>query len=114
MPHVVLEYSAGLETQAELQSLCQALFDALAKQPAIPNPASLKIRACPQPFGVIGTDPQSYTHATLRLLPGRDDATKSHLTGIVLDVMKAHLPEVGSLTAEAVDMHGASYAKRVL
>ena len=114
MPHVVIDFSAGLEDSTDITALCQAVFDKLAQEPAIPNPASLKIRARPQPFAVIGTTPQSFAHATLRLLPGRDDATKSHLTQSVLEVLAKHLPETGSLTVEAVEMHGTSYAKRVL
>lgn len=114
MPHVVIDFSAGLEQDHDMQDLCQRVFAALSSQPAIPTPSSLKIRARPQAFALIGTEPQSFAHAELRLLPGRDDATKSLLTQIVLDVLQDAMPTVGSLTVEAVEMHGASYAKRVI
>lgn len=114
MPHLVLEFSKGLDDSHDMPALCQTLFDALAAQPAFPQPANLKIRASAVPYSVIGTEPQSFVHATLRLLPGRDDDTKSQLTQAVLSALQSHLPQVGSLTVEIVELHGASYAKRVL
>lgn len=114
MPHLVLEFSNGLDATHNIGALHQALFDALAVDAAIPQTSNLKLRAYPAPFSLIGTDPQTFVHATLRLLPGRDDDTKSRLTALVLSVLQTQLPDVGSLTVEAVDMHGASYAKRVL
>lgn len=114
MPHLALEFSNGLDESHDMPALCQALFDTLAKHPTFPQPANLKIRASAATYSVIGTDPQSFVHATLRLLPGRDDDTKSQLTSAVLSTLQSHLPQVGSLTVETVELHGASYAKRVL
>ncbi|MCG7494679.1 5-carboxymethyl-2-hydroxymuconate Delta-isomerase [Thalassobius sp. Cn5-15] len=114
MPHLVLEFSQGLEDSHDIPALQQLLFDTLAANPTIPTAANLKIRASAASYSLIGSEPQSFVHATLRLLPGRDDDTKSQLTGAVLEVLQSHLPTVGSLTVEAVEMHGASYAKRVL
>lgn len=114
MPHIILDYPEGLDQQVDMAALCQAIFDSLATDPAVPDPSSLKIRARPNPYSVIGTDPQTFVHATLRLLPGRSDDTKLHLTQIILKVLEAQLPNVGSLSVEAVDLHGPSYAKRVL
>lgn len=114
MPHIVIDYTAGIETNADLPALCEALFRALAADPAIPHPSSLKIRVRPIDVSRIGTEPQSFAHATLRLLPGRDDVTKAKLTTLILAEMAQALPKVGSLSVEAVEMHGASYAKRVL
>lgn len=114
MPHVIVDHAAGLENSHDFPALCRALFDALAAHPAIPHPESLKIRTRPHECFVIGTAPQSFAHADLRLLPGRDDQTKADLTALVLNVMNDALPDVGSLTVECNDMHGPSYAKRVL
>lgn len=114
MPHVIIDHSAGLEQTHDMQALCQAIYDTLAAHPAIPNPTSLKIRIRAHDTYVIGTRPGSFAHAELRLLPGRDDATKTALTALVLDQMAQALPSAGSLTVEACEMHGPSYAKRLL
>ena len=114
MPHIVIDYSAGLETRHDMQALCDALFAAMAADPAIPDPTSLKIRARPHDFFRFGTEPQSFAHAELFLLAGRDDATKAGLTATILRVMDQMLPDVGSLSVDVADMARATYAKRVL
>lgn len=110
MPHLTLEHSADV---AAGQALCEALFDALAAHAAIPHPESLKIRTLPCPHHRIGTEPQSFAHAHLALLPGRDDATKAALSALILEVMVRHLPEVGSLSVDVSEL-SAAYTKRVL
>ena len=114
MPHLTIDYAAPLDDSHNMQALCQTLFDALITHRAIAHPDALKIRAQPHRAYVIGTDPQTFAHAQLRLLPGRDDATKAELTALVLNVLNQAMPDVGSLTVEACDMHAPSYAKRVL
>ncbi len=114
MPHLVLEYQADIELRHDLQALCADLFTALQAHPAIPHPASVKVRAAPCPYAYIGTEPQSFVHATLFLLEGRDTATKADLTQLVLNRMSAALSDVGSLSVDTQDMVKATYAKRVL
>ncbi len=90
MPHLTIEHSTDVPAG---QAVCDALFDALAAHPAIPHPESLKIRTLPCPHHRIGTEPQSFAHAHLALLPGRDAATKAALSALVLGgVMDRHLP----------------------
>lgn len=113
MPHVIVEHSAGLDDAHDLQALCHALFAALAAHPAVPQPDTLKVRCLPCPHSVIGTEPQSFAHCTLRLLPGRDAATRSDLSATLLAVLDRHLPQVGSLSVDLADLDPA-YAKRVL
>jgi 5-carboxymethyl-2-hydroxymuconate isomerase len=110
MPHLTLQHSTNVDAD---DVLCDALFRALAAHEAIPHPDSLKIRTLPCPHWCIGTEPQSFAHADLALLPGRDDATKADLAQTVLAVMESHLPDVGSLSVDVTDL-SAAYSKRVL
>lgn len=110
MPHLTLQHSTNVDAD---DSLCAALFDALAAHAAIPHPDSLKIRTLPCPNWRIGTQPQSFAHADLTLLPGRDEPTKAALARCVLAVLESHLPEVGSLSVDVKDLSTA-YTKRVL
>jgi len=110
MPHLTIEHSLDV---AAGQTLCDDLYDALAAHPAVPRPESLKIRTLPCPHHRIGTEPQSFAHANLALLPGRDEPTKAALARLVLDRMAAHLPDVGSLSVDVSEL-SAAYTKRVL
>lgn len=113
MPHITIEYSAGIEATHDLSALCDAIYETLAAQPAIPDPSSLKIRAIPCAFWRLGTDLQTFAHVTFLLLPGRSDETKSALAAAVLDTLNAHLPTIASLSIETLDL-GPAYAKRLL
>ncbi|SFJ84406.1 5-carboxymethyl-2-hydroxymuconate Delta-isomerase [Celeribacter neptunius] len=112
MPHVVIDFSEGLERSHDMSRLCNDVFEALILDVEINAPA-LKIRARPQPYFKIGTEPATFAHATLYLLEGRDDETKARLSDIVLHAMDGVLPTVGSLSVDVRDMNTAAYAKRV-
>ncbi|SDF56974.1 5-carboxymethyl-2-hydroxymuconate isomerase [Celeribacter baekdonensis] len=112
MPHVVIDFSTGLEDSYDMDLLCKSVFDALILDVEINAPA-LKIRARPQPYFHIGTEPQTFAHATLYLLAGRADDTKARLSDIVLHAMDTVLPSVGSLSVDVRDMNKTAYAKRV-
>jgi len=111
MPHVSIEYSNDIDGKHDIHALCAAIFDALVAHPTVTGPASLKIRAFPCTYWRTGTDPQSFAHATLLALPGRTDEIKTSMTQTILDCMAAHLPDVGSLTADYGDL-SPFYIKR--
>ena len=113
MPHVVIEHSPDAAPPEALQALCTALFDALAAHPAIPRADALKLRTHASGAHLLGTGGQSYAHATLLLLPGRDADTRSELAQVILRVMAEALPQVHSLSVNLADLD-AAYAKRVL
>ncbi|MFX0543102.1 5-carboxymethyl-2-hydroxymuconate Delta-isomerase [Roseovarius sp. S4756] len=113
MPHVIIEHSADAAGGTGLDALCQALYHALAEHAAIPKPETLKLRTQAAGAHLLGTRGQSFAHATLRLLPGRDEATKSELAQVILRVMEAEMHHVQSLSVDVADLSPA-YAKRVL
>jgi 5-carboxymethyl-2-hydroxymuconate isomerase len=76
-------------------------------------PPTLKIRATSFPYFRIGTEPQTFIHATLLLLQGRDEATRAELNAIILNVLAASAPTVGSITVRDVEIDRATYAKRL-
>ncbi|MCZ4351834.1 5-carboxymethyl-2-hydroxymuconate isomerase [Roseovarius aestuarii] len=113
MPHVIIEHAADIASTEQMQTLCDALFARLAAHPAIPQANTLKLRCVPVTAYRLGTAGQSFAHATLLLLPGRDSDTKSDLAQTTLRELEAHLPDVSSLSVNLADLD-ASYAKRVL
>ena len=112
MPHVVLEFSAGLEQSHDFQAICEELYRVLAAHEEFDAP-TLKIRAMPIPYSFIGTEPQTFIHASLLLMQGRDERTRAELNAIILDVLAAAAPKVGSITVRDVEMNRATYAKRL-
>ncbi|WP_281966613.1 5-carboxymethyl-2-hydroxymuconate Delta-isomerase [Roseovarius nanhaiticus] len=113
MPHVIVEHSPDAASGATLHALCEALFSALAAHASITKPDTLKLRTQAAGAHLLGTRGQSFAHATLRLLPGRDADTKSDLARVILSVMEAQMPQVHSLSVDIADLD-AAYAKRVL
>ncbi len=113
MPHVIIEHSPDAADPEELSALCDALFAALAAHPSITRPETLKLHSCAAGAHLLGTRGQSFAHATLRLLPGRDADTRSDLAQVILRVLEAQMPHVHSLSVDVADLDPA-YAKRVL
>jgi 5-carboxymethyl-2-hydroxymuconate isomerase len=109
----VIEYSAELSDSIDIQALCDRLFEKVAAHPAVTNSAALRVRAIPCPAYRLGIEAQTFAHATLHLLSGRDDKTKSDLAQTILQGLVTALPDVGSLTVNLTELD-ASYAKRML
>lgn len=114
MPHIVIDYSEGLDDTHDLHALCRSVFEAAVATGVFPDLSAIKVRARPCPYFLLGTDPQSFAHADVHLLDGRSDAQKSTVTHAVLRAMEANLPTVGSLSVDIHDMARATYAKRTL
>lgn len=113
MPHIVIEHSKGLEASHDLQALCDALWSRFAAHPSVKGPETVRTRTIAATASRIGVDPQTFAHATLLLIPGRDDATREDLAAIVMEELQSHLPEIGSLTVRLTDLN-PPYLKRML
>ncbi len=114
MPHIIVEYAGQLDKTHCMTGLCQTLFDTAAASGVFPDVSAIKVRATPCPFFRIGTEPQSFAHVTIRLLAGRDEATKAELSCSILAALDQALPDVGSLSVDIKDIDTATYAKRTL
>ncbi len=112
MPHVSLEFSKGIEQTHDVQAICERLFSVLAQHPEF-DADTIKIRATPVAYYRIGSEPQSFVHATLLLMQGRDEATRTALNALILDALAGAMPQVGSITVQDVQMNRTSYAKRL-
>ncbi len=113
MPHVIIEHSPGLDETHDLQALCDRLWSAFAAHPSVKGPDTVRIRTITATASRIGVEPQTFAHATLLLIPGRDDETREHLAQMILDELDCCLADVGSLTVRLTDIH-PPYLKRML
>ncbi|TKZ17398.1 5-carboxymethyl-2-hydroxymuconate isomerase [Shimia litoralis] len=115
MPHLVLEHSPDLTHSHDLNAVSKALFKAACESPVfIANPDAVKVRTICCENHQSATTPNTFAHLTVRLLSGREPEAKAQLAQSLLDIMDAHLPDVGSLSVEPVDMDRATYRKRTL
>ncbi|MEQ9260661.1 MAG: 5-carboxymethyl-2-hydroxymuconate isomerase [Roseovarius sp.] len=113
MPHIVIEHSKGLDASHDLQALCDDLWESFAAHHSVNGPDTVRVRTIAATAGRIGVEPQSFAHATLLLLPGRSEETRTELARMTLDTLEAHLPDVGSLTVRLTDLN-QPYLKRML
>lgn len=113
MPHVVIDFSAGLEDTADMKQMCLDIRDALAADASIPAPKNIRVRARAHDYFATGLSDQSFAHADFHMLIGRDDATKTHMCELVLSVMEKHLPHAASLSVYPYDIAKNGSAKRM-
>ncbi|WP_372887158.1 5-carboxymethyl-2-hydroxymuconate Delta-isomerase [Shimia sp.] len=115
MPHLILEHSDHLAQSHDLGALADALFEAACAHPVFAAaPRAVKLRTIACAHGRSGVVPESHAHLTVRMLSGRSAETKAALAGDLLAVLDRHLPDVGSLSVEPVDMDRTTYVKRAL
>ncbi len=113
MPHVIIEHSADVADQIEIDGLVAAAH-AGAHDSGLFSEYDIKTRAIGYDHHRMGQTRDSFVHVRLHLLDGRSDAQKAALSEAVLARIEPLLPGVASVGVEIVDMHRASYRKRVL
>jgi 5-carboxymethyl-2-hydroxymuconate isomerase len=114
MPHIVIEYSGHMDETRDMNEICEALRDTAANSGVFPDISAIRVRAIPCPYWSTTNEPACFAHVTIRLLPGRDTATKKRLTALMLARLDAALPDIGSLSVDTKDIDPATYAKRTL
>lgn len=115
MPHLVLEHSRELSERYDLAAFADDLFETASAHPVFAShPQAVKVRTLACDNVRSGVSPQTFAHLTVRMLSGRTIEAKSALAADLLQVLVRHLPDVGSLSVEPVDMDTNTYTKRVL
>ena len=113
MPHVIIEHSAEVADQIDIDELIAVAHAAVLSSDLFPE-YDIKTRAIAYAHHRTGQTRDSFVHVTVHLLDGRSDAQKAMLSEAVLARIEPRLPQVVSVGVEIVDMHRASYRKRVL
>ena len=101
MPHLNIEYTANLETVADMGALCRTLAATLTalrnddNGPLFPV-AGTRVMAWPAPhFAVADGQPdRAFVYLNLRITAGRSDALKKRAGDAVLASASAHLDAV--------------------
>lgn len=115
MPHLVLEYSADLAETHDISELIDDLFATACGHAVFANNLkAVKARSIACDNARSGGSPQNFAHLTVRLLAGRSKEAKANLAETLLEILDRHLPDVGSLSVEPIDMDPDVYRKRTL
>ncbi|WP_424982736.1 5-carboxymethyl-2-hydroxymuconate Delta-isomerase [Maritalea sp. S77] len=107
MPHIIVEHSQNLAGDQDIESLCQEIFDMMAAHPTFPNPSAIKVRALGYNHRVQALENDHFVHATIKLLPGRDDETKKQLSQNLLDLLMERLGNASSFSVDVEDLSSA-------
>jgi len=113
MPHLIIEYSSGLDKRGDIKELMQTVYDA-AVASEVMNPADIKIRAIPFSYHRLHDSQDTFIHITCRLLAGRTPEQKSKLAEFLRKNIADLMPHVYSISVDIVDMDPDSYKKRLL
>ncbi|MGD2171093.1 MAG: 5-carboxymethyl-2-hydroxymuconate Delta-isomerase [Gammaproteobacteria bacterium] len=113
MPHLIIEYSEEVADQVAITDIIDAAHDGAMSSDLFPE-YDIKTRAVGYRDHRTGRTRDSFVHVAVHLLDGRSDEQKAMLSEAVLGRIEPLLPRVASVGVEIVDMHRASYRKRVL
>ena len=113
MPHCVVEYSADVADEVDIDELVAAVHAGAFASELFPE-YDIKTRASEFAHHRTGQTRDSFVHVAVHLLDGRSDAQKTALSEAVLARIEPLLPGVVSVGVEICDIHRASYRKRVL
>ncbi|MCP4433141.1 MAG: 5-carboxymethyl-2-hydroxymuconate Delta-isomerase [Gammaproteobacteria bacterium] len=113
MPHCVIEYAREIVDQVSIEALMAAVHDAALSSDLFPE-YEIKTRAIAFQQHRTGQTQDSFVHVGVHLLLGRDDDQKADLSERILAGIEPLLADVVSVGVEIIDMHRASYRKRVL
>jgi 5-carboxymethyl-2-hydroxymuconate isomerase len=95
MPHVVVEYSANLETSINVQKLLRDIHETVLNSGVFELGAVRTRAARHEAFVIADGDPaNSFVHVELRVAPGRDAPTRKDVAKRVLDTLAAATREV--------------------
>ena len=118
MPHLIIEYSANLEAEIDLDGLMRKLRDAAAGGGVFPLPG-IRVRAARRDrYLVADGDPShGFVHLTVRIGAGRDEATRRAQSQLLFDGLCEHLAPVQerrglSISLEMVEIDPVGSLKR--
>ena len=113
MPHLLLEYSAPLVDDPQIQQTLAQLHMAVCRCELFIE-SHIKLRAYPSDHYLVGGESQPFIHLQARIKPGRSDVQKSQLSEALLESLSAQPWVKGVITVEVVEMDNKSYAKRLI
>lgn len=113
MPHFVIEYSRGVETDYDINKVMQVAYDS-GVESGVMQASDIKVRARPYDHYRLVNEADSFLHVTVFLMEGRTDDQKEHLAVILRQNLQSYLTGVTSISVDIRDMNRQAYKKRLL
>jgi len=113
MPHCIIDYSEDVADGVAIDDLIETVHRGAMDSGLFPE-YDIKTRALAFNQHRTGQTRDSFVHVAIHLLSGRSDEDKAMLSEAVLARIEPMLSRVVSVGVEIIDMHRASYRKRVL
>lgn len=110
MPHVIIEFTHGLASETQVESMLDALHTAIAAT-GLFDTGHIRLRALPLHHYRCGGAKHHFLHTQLRIHTGRTTEQKRQLSSAVLAALRAQGWPAEVITVEIVEMEKASYAK---
>ncbi|MFK0166909.1 5-carboxymethyl-2-hydroxymuconate Delta-isomerase [Rhizobium sp. NPDC090279] len=107
MPHVVIEYSANLESEVSPVRMVETVHRAIAENPVF-QIAAIRTRAVKYDHFLVadGNPENGFIAVTIRIAPGRDPATRKATSDSVLSALSR-------LVGDTFDRHGLALSVEV-
>lgn len=112
MPHIIVEHSAAIADNTDMEKLCRSLFEATNATGVFPKPEDIKVRTAPTNHWYQDVENSSFVHVTVRLLSGRTTEQMQAVTNSILVALVAQLPDVPNITVDIKEINRDTYAKR--
>lgn len=116
MPHLVIEYAHKLEQNISIPALISAAHQAI-DETALFARHTIKTRAVAYRHYIAGGAQEgasdSFIHAEVRILSGRDDKQREALSCAVFNCLCRFAREVAAVTVEVREMDRNCYSKRL-
>jgi 5-carboxymethyl-2-hydroxymuconate isomerase len=105
MPHIIVEYSANLDDQIDIQKLIEAVHQA-ALRTGVFEVAAVRTRAERRDYYVIadGHEDNAFVAISVRVAPGRSRETRQRLGQEIFDAACEYLEKVYERTPLAISL----------
>jgi 5-carboxymethyl-2-hydroxymuconate isomerase len=105
MPHILIDYSANLESRLDMAALCRTLRDAAVATGILPL-AGIRVRAIRADHVIIadGHPNHAYLDISIRLRGGRTEAAKADATAMIFSAAEAFCAEAMATSSLMLSM----------
>lgn len=112
MPHIILEYTAAIQSEIESTGVLKDIHQAVI-QSGLFSPQAVKTRMVGYPSILWGEEAESidFVHVTVKILSGRNVEQRRTLSHKVYELLTAALPNVPKRSVDIHEMNADTYVK---
>ena len=108
MPHCIVEHASSIQSESLIPLVFSGALDSGLFEP---DGSDIKVRSIAYDGYLVGGQKSAFIHVVLKILAGRTDEQKKHLSKSVLEQLAGQQWGDCSITVEVAEMDRASYQK---